>query len=201
MNLRRWGVANRHWSSLLLLRETSHLSSRSQCLCSRTPTRPVHLATRLCAFCHPSPSAQVLGAPGHSTCRWGNHGIAIQPVHLLCRCWHHSPIAITPTPAPFITSSASSSQWLGILVWFGWTIAVSTWSGSYISATRSCHTFTVNQNSHLAGFNGPPGRLVPSGLWPKSSKYSTLVTACEESGFCVKLCHNSYFITCLLAPF
>ena len=43
-------------------------------------------------------------------------GIAIQPVHPLCPCWLHSPVAITPTPTPFITNSASSSQRLGILV-------------------------------------------------------------------------------------
>ena len=57
-----------------------------------------------------------------------------------------------------------------ILFDLGRTIAVSTWSGTCISATRCCNTFTVNQNSHHAGVDGPPGRPIPSGSWPKVIK-------------------------------
>ena len=49
----------------------------------------------------------------------GNHGIAIQPIHPLCPCWHHSPDAIAPlwaTSTHFITNSTSSSQQLGIVL-------------------------------------------------------------------------------------
>ena len=129
-------------------------------------------------FCHPSPSAQVLGASGHSTCRRGNHGIAIQPLHPLCPCWHHSTDQSRqrqPLSSQTLLLQANGYNWeflfdLDEQLQFPPEAAVTSLRPDVVIISRSTETVIMLELTVLLEDR-------------KSFKYSALVNACEESGF------------------
>ena len=200
-NLRRRGVSEADPAYILLVWQTCHVcivgfwhAARTWCACclaepqarasvmkpcsqwlpSCTSPRMVHMATYFCTDCHPSQPECLLGTmyTQHTVQATIATNEKVRYI-LFVRAGGSKPLLRHAAKTTCLQSDSSSSERLDISLWSRWSAAVSSWSCCNISGWMLFLLFAQARQSSSWSWQFL--------LRQKNTKYSSSVTACEET--------------------